>query len=419
MSLTFEVFTLFPEAISGFVGTGLLGKAVERELVRVHCTNYRDFAQDRRRTVDDAPFGGGAGMVIQPGPVVAAMEHVQATRGAFHSILLTPSAPRFDQAAARRLATLPRIGLLCGRYEGIDDRVREHFVDECFSIGDFVLGGGEVAALVVIEAVSRLEEGVLGNPESAVQESFTPAPRGMLLEHPQYTRPASFRGYAVPEVLQAGNHAAIEAWRLQRAVARTWEIRPELRPVRPAPAVPWYVLIPPSHHASLELLEVAVRRGLAGVVLWDPTRERLRAWQDAARARLEVFATRSRSELRRLLRREHGRDPWWIELDGASAAHDIPLRRSAAVWDQLALAGDGAPGALLVALPGLPAAPPEQRRGWPSAWFAPIQPEPTPHSHEKSDTEGLATEAAIADASRPPLQLARWVEHALADLQTR
>ena len=416
MSLTFEVFTLFPEAISGFVATGLLGKAVERELVRVFCTNYRDFTHDRHRTVDDAPFGGGAGMVIKPEPVVAALEQVRATRGAFHTVLLTPSAPRFDQAAAHRLARMPRIGLLCGRYEGIDDRVREHFVDECFSIGDFVLGGGEVAALVVIEAVSRLAEGVLGNPASAVQESFSPAERGLLLEHPQYTRPPSFRGHAVPEVLQAGNHAAIEAWRLQQAVARTWQIRPELRPVRPAPAVPAYLLVPPVHQGDLALVEVAVRRGLAGVVLWQPARERLRAWQDAAGSRLEVTATRARTDLRRRLRRAHGGDPWWVEL----CSEGPTLRQGAGVWDYLTLHSEGRrPGAVVFGLPSLPEPAPSAAAGWPYATFAPMREAMAPPVHEKSNTEGLATGLAIADASRPPSQLGDWVEHALADLQTR
>jgi tRNA (guanine-N1)-methyltransferase len=231
--LAFEVLTLFPEAIEGFVAAGLLGKAVERGLVSVHCTNFRDFAKDRHRTVDDTPFGGGAGMVIKPEPVVEALEAVDARRGPAHRILLTPSAPRFDQRVAERLARLDRIVLVCGRYEGIDDRVREHYVDESLSLGDFVLGGGEVAALAVIEAVARLREGVLGNPDSIVHESFAPDDAGGGLECPQYTRPAVFRGHAVPEVLMGGNHAAIEAWRRRAARRRTWALRPDLRKVVP------------------------------------------------------------------------------------------------------------------------------------------------------------------------------------------
>ncbi|HRI08840.1 MAG TPA: tRNA (guanosine(37)-N1)-methyltransferase TrmD [Nannocystaceae bacterium] len=226
---TFEVFTLFPAAIQAFLGGGLIGKALAQGLVAVHCTDYRDFTHDRHRTVDDTPYGGGAGMVMRIEPVVAALEAVEAARGPMHRILVTPSAPRFDQRAAERLAALPRLGILCGRYEGIDDRVREAHVDECLSLGDFVLNGGEVAALAIIEAVARLCEGVIGNPESAVGESFALAPRGGWLEHPHYTRPPEFRGRRVPEVLLGGNHQEIARWRAEAAWRRTWEIRPDLR----------------------------------------------------------------------------------------------------------------------------------------------------------------------------------------------
>lgn len=228
--LTFEVFTLFPAAIESFLAGGLIGKALTQELVAVHCTDYRDFTHDRHRTVDDTPYGGGAGMVIKIEPVVAALEAVTAARGPMHRILVTPSAPRFDQRAAERLAKLPRIGLLCGRYEGIDDRVRESYVEECLSIGDFVLNGGEVAALTIIEAVARLREGVLGNPDSVVGESFTLADHGPWLEHPHYTRPVAFRGHEVPKVLMSGDHQAIGQWRAEEACRRTWALRPDLRP---------------------------------------------------------------------------------------------------------------------------------------------------------------------------------------------
>ena len=245
---TFEVFTLFPDAIAGFLRGGLIGKAAEQGLVAVHCTDYREFTHDRHRTVDDTPYGGGPGMVMKIEPVVAALESVAAARGPMHRVLLTPSAPRFDQRAARRLTRYPRIALLCGRYEGIDDRVREGHVDECLSLGDFVLNGGEVAALAIIEAVARLCEGVLGNPESAARDSFSAADlsdgtdqtdekdTGPWLEFPQYTRPLEFRGRRVPPVLLRGDHAEIARWRAEQAWRRTWMLRPDIRPARTLPA---------------------------------------------------------------------------------------------------------------------------------------------------------------------------------------
>ena len=211
----------------------------------VHCTNFRDFATDRHRTVDDTPFGGGPGMVLKIEPVVAALEHVEAERGPMHRVLLSPAGRPFDQAAAERLARLPRVALLCGRYEGFDDRVRTHYADECLSIGDYVLGGGEVAALVVIEAVSRLCEGVVGNPESVRDESHATDDAGALLEPPHYARPASFRGLSVPDVLLSGDHVAIARWRGAQARARTWAERPELRRHVPLPAaVPLWLALP-------------------------------------------------------------------------------------------------------------------------------------------------------------------------------
>lgn len=227
--LAFEVITAFPEMIAAVCQAGLMGKAQQHGLVAVHCTNPRDFATGVHKPIDDAPFGGGAGMVMRPNEVMAALEDVEAKRGRCHRIVLTPSAPRFDQRAAQRLAELDRIALLCGRYEGIDDRVREHFADECLSIGDYVLNGGEVAAAVIIEAVSRLRPGVLGNESSAVGDSFSGSLHG-LLEHPHYTRPATFRGHDVPKILLSGDHQKIAAWRRDRAVERTWLLRPELRP---------------------------------------------------------------------------------------------------------------------------------------------------------------------------------------------
>jgi tRNA (guanine37-N1)-methyltransferase len=227
--LSFEVFTLFPGIVESFLSDGLMAKAIERGALRVDCTNYRDFTDDPRGTVDDAPFGGGGGMLIRPEPVVEALESVARARGPMHRILLTPSAPRFDQRVAERLARLDRIALLCGRYEGIDDRVREGYVDECLSIGDFVLNGGEVAAAAIIEAVARLRDGVLGNRASIETESFASGDAEGLLEHPHYTRPRSFRGVDVPEHLIDGDHARVHRWRMREACLRTWALRPELR----------------------------------------------------------------------------------------------------------------------------------------------------------------------------------------------
>ncbi len=301
----FEVFTLFPGAIDGFVGAGLLGKAIERGRVQVRCTDFRRFATDRHRTVDDTPFGGGAGMVMTPGPVVEAMEHVAAERGAFHRVLLTPSAPRFDQRVAARLAKHERIGLLCGRYEGIDDRVRENFVDECLSLGDFVLGGGEVAALVIIEAISRLIDGVVGNPQSVHADSFGREGESAVLEHPHYTRPAQFRGHAVPPVLLAGNHEAIARWRHEQALGRTWALRPDLRVSRRlGPEHPIYLAVPPSARANAaQLTAVARDHGVAGLIVVGEDPDQLPAWLAATEGRASVAVLPDGKALRRRFRR--------------------------------------------------------------------------------------------------------------------
>ncbi len=304
-SCCFEVFTLFPAAIDGFVGAGLLGKAIEQGRVQVHGTDIREFATDRHRTVDDAPFGGGAGMVMTPGPVVDAMEHVAAQRGAFHRVLLTPSAPRFDQAAAARLAEHPRIGLLCGRYEGIDDRVREHYVDECLSLGDFVLNGGEVAALVIIEAISRLVAGVVGNPESVDADSFGRQGQAAVLEHPHYTRPAEFRGHAVPPVLLGGDHGAVARWRREAALQRTWDLRPDLRSPRRLPSQhPIYLVVPVEQepHAAA-IAAVARAHGVTGLMIAGASLDTLRPWLEATEGRVSVAAVADARQLRRRLRR--------------------------------------------------------------------------------------------------------------------
>lgn len=232
-ALCIDVVTLFPEAVGSFLEAGLVGKAIDRGLVEVHCVNPRDFTQDAHRTVDDAPFGGGPGMVMTMAPVVAALESIEASRGRGHRVVLSPSGRRFDQQTARELAGRDHLVLLCGRYEGIDDRVREHYAEDCISIGDFVLNGGEVAALAVIEAVARLVEGVVSNPASIALESFAASTDvamsdGVTLEHPQYTRPADFRGARVPEVLSSGDHPRIERWRAAVSRLRTLRSRPDL-----------------------------------------------------------------------------------------------------------------------------------------------------------------------------------------------
>ncbi len=216
-----EVFSIFPSLLDGFLGASLVGRARAAGLVDLRFHDLRSAATDPHRSVDDAPFGGGAGMVLAPEPIFAAVERVGPPRPLY---LLSPGGRRFDQAMARELAGGPGFSLLCGRYEGVDQRVSDHLVDAELSIGDYVLGGGEAAALVVVEAVVRLVPGVMGNEESALEESFTEG----LLEYPQYTRPAAYRGWAVPEILRSGDHGAVARWRRAQALARTLAQRPDL-----------------------------------------------------------------------------------------------------------------------------------------------------------------------------------------------
>lgn len=216
-----HVFTALPRILEGPFSASLLGRARERGTVHVGVHDIRDHATDRHRSVDDAPFGGGAGMVLSPEPVFRAVEAVRPPRPLF---LLDPGGRRFDQALAAELAAGPGFSLLCGRYEGVDERVRRHLVDGELSIGDFVLAGGESAAFVIVEAVVRLVPGVMGNDASAGEESFVDG----LLEHPQYTRPAEFRGWAVPEVLRSGDHGRVARWRRAVSLARTMSLRPDL-----------------------------------------------------------------------------------------------------------------------------------------------------------------------------------------------
>ena len=217
-----DVFSVFPSIVDDFCSASLLGRARESGVVTLSCHDIRDHTHDVHRTVDDAPFGGGAGMLMRPEPIFEAVETVKPARPL---LLLGPGGSPFTQRTAEHLAALDGFSLLCGRYEGVDQRVREHLVDGEISIGDVVLAGGEVAACLVIEAVTRLLPGVMGNATSPVTESF--GAHG-LLEEPQYTRPADFRGWTVPEVLRGGDHAKVERWRRAQALARTLAQRPDL-----------------------------------------------------------------------------------------------------------------------------------------------------------------------------------------------
>ena len=218
-----DVFTIFPDVVAGYCGTSILGRAAETGALDVRVHDLRQGADDPRRSVDDSPFGGGAGMVLMAEPVFRCVEAVPGLPRPLY--LLAPGGRRFDQDVAAELAGAPAgFSLLCGRYEGVDQRVADHLVDGELSVGDYVLAGGELAALVVIEAVARLLPDVLGNEQSALDESFTHG----LLEYPQYTRPADFRGWPVPEVLRSGDHGAVAAWRRTQALLRTAERRPDL-----------------------------------------------------------------------------------------------------------------------------------------------------------------------------------------------
>lgn len=220
-ALRVDVFTIFPQLVDDYADHALLGRARRNGLVDLRLHDLRDGATDAHRSVDDTPFGGGAGMVLMPEPVFTVVEAVDPPRPL---LLLSPSGRRFDQAMADELAASGGFSLLCGRYEGVDERIRAHLVDDEVSIGDVVVAGGEVGALVILEATSRLVPGVMGNEVSAADESF----RSGLLEYPQYTRPASFRGLEVPEVLRSGDHARIARWRRTEALRRTAERRPDL-----------------------------------------------------------------------------------------------------------------------------------------------------------------------------------------------
>ncbi|MBA7486589.1 tRNA (guanine-N(1)-)-methyltransferase [subsurface metagenome] len=224
------ILTLFPQMFQGPFSTGIFQRAIDHELVRVSIHNIRDYTHDKHHTVDDYAYGGGAGMVLKPEPIFEAVESIKSDAsleergGELPVILLTPQGRLFSQEIALELSRYSHLILICGRYEGVDERVREHLVTDEISIGDYVLSGGELAAMVVVDAVVRLLPGVLGSEASSLDDSHSTG----LLEYPQYTRPAVYRGWSVPEVLLSGNHAQIAKWRREQAIIRTLERRPEL-----------------------------------------------------------------------------------------------------------------------------------------------------------------------------------------------
>jgi tRNA (guanine37-N1)-methyltransferase len=223
--MRFDIVTIFPDYFQGPLHFGIVRRAQDAGLLAVAVMDLRDFTRDKHRTVDDRPFGGGPGMVLKPEPLFAAVESVRSAAPNTRVVLLSPQGARFTQDSARRYAGLERVLLICGRYEGVDERVSAALADEELSVGDFVLSGGEPAAAVVVDAVARLLPGALGNEESAARESFAGP---SLLEGPQYTRPAEFRGMAVPEVLLSGHHAEVERWRRKKALEKTLHYRPDL-----------------------------------------------------------------------------------------------------------------------------------------------------------------------------------------------
>jgi tRNA (guanine37-N1)-methyltransferase len=219
---SFDILTLFPHMCAGAFAESILKRAQENLLIQVRCLNIRDWATDKHHVTDEPPYGGGPGMVMKPEPIFAAVEAVRTERS--HVILMAPGGRRFTQEIARELSSKEHLIFICGHYEGIDHRVNEHLADDELSIGDYVLTNGAIAAVVVVDAVARLIPGVLGESESALEESFS----SNLLEYPQYTRPSDFRGWKVPDVLLSGNHRAIREWREAQARLHTKERRPDL-----------------------------------------------------------------------------------------------------------------------------------------------------------------------------------------------
>ncbi|MEW6028103.1 MAG: tRNA (guanosine(37)-N1)-methyltransferase TrmD [Chloroflexota bacterium] len=222
--MQFEVFTLLPEVFPPYLESSILQRARQRGLINVRVHNIRDWARDKHHTTDDVPYGGGGGMVMKPEPVFDAVESVLGPEGGCPVILLTPQGRVFSQTVARELSAHERIALICGRYEGVDERIRQHLVTDEISIGDYVLTGGELPALILIDALARLIPGALGDPTGAEDDSHASG----LLEYPHYTRPPEFRGWGVPDVLLSGDHGKIEKWRREQSLLRTMERRPDL-----------------------------------------------------------------------------------------------------------------------------------------------------------------------------------------------
>ncbi len=222
--MRFDIFTILPEVFAPYLQSSILKRAQESNLAEYWVHNIRDWTTDKHHTTDDEPYGGGGGMVMKAEPIFAAVEGILGVPPIYPVILMTPQGRPFNQKIARALSQEPRLALLAGRYEGIDERVRQYLVSDEISIGDYVLTGGELPALVLIDAITRLIPGTLGDAEAPFKDSHATG----LLEHPHYTRPAEFRGWGVPEILRSGNHALIDHWRREQSLRRTWERRPDL-----------------------------------------------------------------------------------------------------------------------------------------------------------------------------------------------
>ena len=414
----FELVSLFPEMIRDFVGHGLLGKAIDKGLVEVHATDPRDFVEGKYKSVDDTPFGGGPGMVMQAEPVARAIESIEAARGASLRILLTPSAPSFSQRDAEWLATHSHITLLCGRYEGIDDRIREQMIDRAYALGDFVLNGGEVAALALVEAVSRLREGVLGNESSANKESFAVEPgSAMRLEHPQYTKPASWRGHEVPATLLGGDHGRIDRWRAHAALARTWALRPELRLRRRLGSAPSITI------ALLRAPEHALDAGtLAALTCWVETPGVQCVSVGKGRAPSGWSRARDLRDLRRSLRQAGRGEPRLLRwVPGGRWGPDClgPEALADALWREDPDIDPLGPLVLLVGAGPISTQPAIE------ASFAPQRPERlSPAEARKKDlirgVNALAIGDALIDISQPAsprdAPLETWARHAAESL---
>lgn len=236
--MKFDVFSLLPQVFDTYLSSSILNKAIENQLIEVAIHDIRGWAQDKHHITDEPPYGGGGGMVMKPGPVFDSVEAVLGEKPDCSVILLTPQGRLFTQADAQRYAEYPHLALICGRYEGFDERIRQHLVTEEISIGDYVLTGGELPALILIDAISRNINGVLGDPDGAYDDSYAQN----LLEYPHYTRPQSYRGWEVPEVLMSGNHAAISVWRREQSLKRTLERRPDLLEKAALSATDWKML---------------------------------------------------------------------------------------------------------------------------------------------------------------------------------